>query len=71
MDIRDISVKSDKMAQTIWIVKIEDETGFTVTSARVSCTTDTEAHAVAETWLNALCRINPGKLLRWVIQQAR
>lgn len=69
LDIRDSLVRSDTSGQCVWIVKIEDETGYTITTARVSCSTDEKVHEVANEWLNALCRANSGKLLRYVIQQ--
>lgn len=70
LDIKDIQLNVAAMTRMVWIVRIEDETGYTVTTARVSGEQD-EADEVAKVWLNSLCRHNPGKLLRFVIQQAR
>lgn len=69
IDTRDITLRSEAEARTVWIVKIEDETGQTVTSARCSGTSG-EVMKASLTWLNDLCRHNPGKLLRNVITQA-
>jgi len=66
LDIRDISLMKDAHAQTVWIVRIEDETGHQVTSCRAAGEQD-EVHRIAREWLNSLCMRNPGKLLNTCI----
>lgn len=62
LDLRDINLMPAAHAQTIWIVKIEDESGHYITSCRIAGEQD-EVHKIANMWLNSLCARNPGKLL--------
>lgn len=66
LDTRDVNLVGVAMAQTVWIVKIEDENGHYITSTRCAGEQD-EVTKIASQWLNSLCRHNPGKLLRHVV----
>lgn len=50
----------------VWVVRITDEIGRPITSARIA---DTQDNAItrAGQWLNSLCRRNPGQFLKFEV----